>query len=65
VNRPVLNEIPIPDLTKNKAVYVTMGQGQWDSFLEHAYNNRGVLLEVGYQGGQEVITKAYKKEATK
>jgi hypothetical protein len=46
-------------------MYVTMGQGQWDSFLEHAYNNRGVLLEVGYQGGQEVITKAYKKEATK
>jgi hypothetical protein len=65
VKRPALNEIPIPDPAKDKAVYVTMGQGQWDSFLEHAYNNRGVLLEVGLQGGQEVITKAYKKEVTK
>ena len=65
MNRPALNEIPIPDIRKERAMYVTMGQGQWDSFLEHAYNNRGVLLEVGLQGGQEVITKAYKKEATK
>lgn len=65
MNRPTLNEIPIPDIRTERAMYVTMGQGQWDSFLEHAYNNRGVLLEVGYKGGQEVITKAYKKEATK
>ena len=65
MNRPALNEIPIPDIRMERAMYVTMGQGQWDSFLEHAYNNRGVLLEVGLQGGQEVITKAYKKEATK
>ena len=65
MNRPTLNEIPIPDIRTERAMYVTMGQDQWDSFLEHAYNNRGVLLEVGYQGGQEVITKAYKKEATK
>ena len=63
MNRPPLNEIPIPDITKDKAVYVTMGEGQWDSFLEHAYNNRGVLLEV--KGDDEVITKAYKKETTK
>ena len=65
MNRPILNEIPMPDPTKDKAVYVTMKEGQWDSFLEHAYNNRGVLLEAGLQGSQEVITRAYKKEATK
>ena len=51
------------DLLGPGNIVITMSPGQWDNFLEEAYDMGGILLEIEEkEDGNEYINKAYKKE---
>lgn len=63
MKRPVLNKVPLDDvmngfLAGNSSVTVTMSQGQWDRFLQAAYDAGHNLIEVD---DCEVPVRAYRK----
>jgi hypothetical protein len=63
LKRPVLNEIPLGEamqdlLTGRPALTVTMSRGQWDRFLEGAYQSGATLLELDQN---EVPVRAYRR----
>jgi len=56
--RPTLEEIPISNAINKGCFNVTMSIGQWDGFLQTAYDNGATLLEVDEN---EKPVKAYRK----
>jgi len=56
--RPTLEEIPISSAINKGCFNVTMSIGQWDGFLQTAYDNGATLLEVDEN---EKPVKAYRK----
>jgi len=56
--RPTLEEIPISNALNRGIFTVTMSIGQWDEFLQTAYNNGATLLELD---GSERPVKAFRK----
>lgn len=58
IKRPALNETPISSAINKGSFNVTMSTGQWDRFLQTAYDNGATLLEVDEN---EKPVKAYRK----
>ena len=58
MERPELKEIPVDGVFDGSSVIITMSRGQWDDFLQAAYNNGIILLEVDEN---EIPVKAYRR----
>lgn len=63
MKRPVLNEIPLDTvmvvlLSRKSSTNVTMSIGQWDRFLQAAYDAGHNLIELDKN---EIPVRAYKK----
>lgn len=58
MKRPELHEIAISDAINRCIFTVTMSTGQWDGFLESAYNAGAALLELDEN---EMPVRAYQK----
>lgn len=58
-SRRELNEIPLHRAFERGKVTITMRRRQWDAFLQEAYNQGAVLLELDEN---EVPVRAYQKE---
>lgn len=60
MDRPDLNEIPIPDLDALAlgGIYVSCFPGMWDEMLQRAYDDGITILEMD---GEEVV-KAFRKQ---
>ena len=64
MKRPVLNKVSLGDVVNGllggkPSVTVTMSQGQWDRFLQAAYDAGHNLIEVD---DNEMPVKAYRKK---
>ena len=46
MKRPELNEVPLSTITDKPSVIITMSTGQWDGFLQAAYDYGHTLLEL-------------------
>ena len=46
MKRPELNEVPLSTITDKPSVIITMSTGQWDRFLQAAYDHGHTLLEL-------------------
>ena len=65
MKRPILNEVSLNDvmsslLNAKPSVNITMSAGQWDSFLQAAYDAGLNLIEMDYK---DLSIKAYRKNA--
>jgi len=61
MNRPQLNELPMPiQYPERGRVYITMSPGQWDILLDEAYKAGHTLLEIEDVCGYETITHVYR-----
>lgn len=58
MRRPDLNEIPISSALNRGIFTVTMSIGQWDQFLQSAYDAGAALLELDKK---EQPVRAYQK----
>lgn len=58
MKRPDLNEIPISSALNRGIFTVTMSVGQWDQFLQSAYDAGAALLELDRN---ETPVRAYQK----
>lgn len=58
MKRPELHEIPISNALNQGVFTVTMSIGQWDGFLQTAYDNGATLLELDEN---EMPIRAYRK----
>jgi len=58
MKRPELNEVPLSTITDKPSVIITMSTGQWDRFLQAAYDYGHTLLELDEN---EIPVKAYQK----
>lgn len=61
MKRPPLREIPLSEVLPipiYPEVVITMSRQQWDKFLENAYKNNCILLELDHN---EKPLKAYQK----
>lgn len=58
MKRPDLNEIPISSAISKSCFTVTMSVGQWDQFLQSAYDAGASLLELDRN---ETPVRAYQK----
>jgi hypothetical protein len=62
MKRPHLNEVKgfaIKDIFAPGQMVVTMSPGQWDEFLELAYNKFALLVELD---DNEIPTKGFRKQ---
>ena len=64
MKRPVLNEMPLNVVMESllggkPSVNITMSQGQWDGFLQAAYDADHNLIELDENG---IPVKAYRKK---
>jgi hypothetical protein len=62
MDRPVLNEVPIPQRPEPGTISITIGPDQWDNFTEVVYDNGGILLEIEEVNNVEVIVRAYQRK---
>ncbi len=60
MKRPKLNEVPLSTITDKPTLLVTMSTGQWDRFLQAAYDAGATLLELDEN---EIPARAYRKRA--
>lgn len=61
MRRPELNEVPLSTTifgTGKPSVNITMSQGQWDGFLQAAYESGHYLIELD---DNEIPVKAYRR----
>jgi len=58
MKRPELNEVPLSTITDKPSVIITMSTGQWDGFLQAAYDYGHTLLELDEN---EHPVRAYRK----
>ena len=58
MKRPVLNEVPLSSTFRKPSVNITMSRGQWDGFLQSAYNAGHNLIELD---NNEIPVRAYRK----
>lgn len=58
MKRPELNEVPLSTITDKPSVIITMSTGQWDRFLQAAYDYGHTLLELDEN---EHPVRAYRK----
>ncbi len=58
MKRPELHEIPISSAISKSCFTVTMSVGQWDQFLQSAYDAGASLLELDRN---ETPVRAYQK----
>lgn len=59
--RPKLDWAPVPELLQPGKCYITCNPGQWDNFLNEAYQNGWTLLEIEEVDGREKPVRAWKK----
>ena len=58
MKQPELNEIPIGEAINRGIFTVTMSTGQWDGFLQSAYDAGAALIELDKN---ELPVRAYQK----
>lgn len=64
MKRPVLNEVPLNPVMESllggePSVNISMNQGQWDGFLQSAYDAGHNLIELD---DKEIPVRAYRKK---
>jgi hypothetical protein len=62
MRRPKLEptSIPVP-FPEPAGLYMTMSPGQWDMFLQNAYDMGWTLLEIEEVDGEEKAVRAFKR----